>query len=1233
MGEFTWTKAQKEAIEALGDNILVSAAAGSGKTAVLVERVIRLITRQEDPCDIDSLVVMTFTKAAAAQMKSKIYQKLREELEKRPGDVYLRQQMMKVTNARICTIDSLCSQIVREHFQDIDLDPGFRMADDAQIALLRRQVLAEVIEEMYQEGSKEFLELADYYTDKNDKNLEQIVLTLYGYARSHPEPEAWLRGMVIPYRMAAAEYSDEEDLPYPQGMENWMEEFVRCVSVQMEKVRDMALAGLQISQMSFGPAPYEPVFEELLQIPGKMEGEPFDHQRQLIDECLEDWKSAPRITAAMGVDPDLKKAAMKYRDEIRKTLQDLQQRFFWEDLQIQYRQMGECLSVAQAMCSLTLRFGEELARVKKEKKLADFSDIAHGALRILISYHENGEIIRDEEGLPVYTEVADQMARGIREVIVDEYQDTNMLQEYLVMALSAQRFGRPDVFMVGDVKQSIYRFRMACPELFSGKMDRYGQGDGRLVILDSNFRSRKEILDLTNTVFEKTMLRETGGIDYRAGHALTYGGVYGPFEGPERDFLPEILMIQGSGDEGRSQEAYLIASKIEDLVAGGRYHFSDIVILTRASDNPQLEKVLYRRGIPIVKNTGKGFFDTFEIRLVLDLLKIIDNPLQDIPLAAVLHSPLCSATADDLAQIRLAGSKYDTLYDCLRKYQKHAKIGEEPERGEEVGCQEEPVCQEEPESDRDCHTEPECRDERETRDEREDVRFGWLLEKLDIWQEKAAFLGTRELLSFVLQDSGLDLIVSAMPQGADRRANLEFLKSLAQDYGEDLFSFLRYIQGLQAGGQDFGTLLASESVQAVRLMTIHHSKGLEFPVVILAAGGKLYNESDSRASILPDRSLGLGIESRDPSERILKKTILMETILEKQKRENRAEEMRLLYVAMTRAKEKLIITGSNRNLSSMIEKWDRSLLTGSSGVKPWEVMQANNYLALLGMALHPLKDRAEGFCLEYVEPEETMDIRAEELVRNALRQEQLLALAAEPADTEKLRVQLEFQYPYEKAATIDAKMTVSSIKMKSEEHEEAGDKAWPPAHQHTQHGQAGKLTGPERGTAYHDFLERYEYQGPDVEEQLRVMEEKGWLGHDACETIDPETIRTFLQSSVGVRMARAAAQGALNREQQFMIGYMVDVNSEVTLTGAKISSDVPDEELLLVQGRIDAWFIEDGSVILVDYKTDQVTEEEHYRLAYGKQLEQYAEVLRRCTAKPVKEKIIYSFELGREVLL
>ena len=1181
MGEIKWTNAQKEAIEAQGDNVLVSAAAGSGKTAVLVERVIRLITRKEDPCDIESLVVMTFTKAAAAQMKSKIYQKIREELEKRPGDAYLKQQMMKVTNARICTIDSLCSQIVREHFQEIDFDPGSRMADDARLGLLKREVLADVIEQMYQEGSETFLELADYYTDKNDKDLENIVLTLYEYARSHPEPEAWLRGMVIPYQMAAAEYSDEEDLPYPQGMENWMQEFVRCISVQMEKMRDLAIAGLRISQMNDGPAPYEPIFEELLQIPREMEGQSFDNQRHLIDECLDGWKSAPRITAAMEVDPDLKKAAMKYRDEIRKTLQDLQQRFFWDDLQVQYRQMGECLEAVQALCSLTLRFGEELSRVKKEKKLTDFSDIAHGALQILIRYNENGEIVRDEKGEPVYTSVADQMAHEIREVIVDEYQDTNMLQEYLVMALSAQRFGRPDVFMVGDVKQSIYRFRMACPELFSKKMDSYGQGEGHLVILDSNFRSRKEILDLTNTVFEKTMLRETGGINYRDGHALTYGGVYGPSEGPEKDFLPEILMIQGGGEQGRYQEAYLIASRIEELVSQGRYHFSDIVILTRASDNPQLEKVLYRRGIPIVKNTGKGFFDTFEIRLVLDLLKIIDNPLQDIPLAAVLYSPLCSATTDDLARIRLAGGRHDMLFDCLQKYQG-------------------------------------------------DARFDWLKNKLACWQEKAAFLGTRDLLNFVLHDSGLDLIVSAMPQGADRRADLEFLKSLAQDYGEDLFSFLRYIRSLQEGGQDFGTLIASESVQAVRLMTIHHSKGLEFPVVFLAAGGKLYNESDSRASILPDRSLGLGIESRDTSRKILKKTILMETILEKQKRETRAEEMRLLYVAMTRAKEKLIITGSNRYLSSFIERWDRSLLTGSASVKPWEVMGANNYLSLLGMALHPLKDRTEGFCLEYIEPEEAADIRAEELVNNALRREELLALAAEPVDTSQICEQFEYQYPYENATVVDAKMTVSSIKKKSDR---PNAEKTAVKRKSQKKDQEMLLTGAQRGSAYHDLLERYDFQGPDLKEQLRQMEEKGWLDLAVCEAIDLKTIQAFLQSSVGKRMAQAAERKTLHREQQFMLGYEVDINEEDTLTGPGIKSEIPDHELLLVQGRIDAWFVEDGSVVLVDYKTDQVTDEEYYRTEYEAQMKQYAEVLTRSTGMPVKEKMIYSFEMGREVLL
>ncbi len=1265
MGTISWTEAQLEAIEAKGNNVLVSAAAGSGKTAVLVERVIRMLTRREDPRDIDRLVVVTFTRAAAAQMKSKIEKALRKVLETEPRNAHLRQQLMKVQNARICTIDALCGEIARDHFQDIDLDPGFRMADSGQIKMMQKEVLANLLEEKYKEGSEDFLTLADYYTDKSDRQLENIVLTLFSYAQSHPEPEVWLRSITIPYQKAKTLFSDEDGLTYPEGMEDWLPVFGEVINEQLDEIRAKAEAGWRICQMDMGPAPLEPIFQGILEKLDEISRLHFDGRKKIIEEFLEQWPKAPTVSTRNGdVDEELKKLAVKYRKEIKEALEKLIKESMYKDLEGLFLEIADCLPAARAISELTLEFSEAYAREKKEKKIAEFSDIAHEALRVLIRYDENGAILRDENGNPLYTEVADQMARQIDEVIVDEYQDTNMLQDYLVRALSGERFGKPDVFMVGDVKQSIYGFRMACPELFNEKMKLYRGEAGVLVNLDRNFRSCREVLEVTNKVFSQIMIPEVGDIDYRDGHALCFGaeeaygtaetsestasaadpeqgGSAGTGDGTVRSYIPEILLMKGSGEEGKTQEAYRIAQRIEELVSGEGYHFSDIVILVRTSNNPELEKILYQRGIPVIKNTGEGFFDSFEVRLVLDLLQVVDNPLQDIPLAAVLYSPLCGASAQDLAKIRLAGGKNASLYECLCRYvEERYPCGNGEVRGESVDA-----------------------DETGTGES-----LHWLLEKLEVWQERSAYLSLNDFLAYILEDSGLNRIIAAMPQGEDRRANLEFLKTRAEAFAKGtyagLFQFLRYIKELQDNDEDFPNAVASQDAECVRIMTIHHSKGLEFKVVILALTGKTFNEMDLNSSgIIPSRSLGVGIEYRDPRRKMVNKTILMQTIRKRRKRELYAEEMRLLYVAMTRAMEKLIITGTDYHLDSAIKGWEESMMFPGQVRRSWQIMRGSSFLKLLGLALHPFSDEKDLMQLEYADEKEAEEERAVELLENRSLQEEIRKLALEDIDVSKIKEQCEYAYPYENATQILVKLTASSLE-KRDVNREADAQKEDAGISEKQKGVQNKidtkgkdivkkaklrknrsveseeeqeaLVGAERGNAYHKFLELYDYSNPDIREQLDSLLAQGRMSPEACASVDEEKIRTFLDSAIGQRMARAFRRGQLMREKQFVMGYSENVNSGETLTGPKQKSDLEDQELLLVQGVIDAWFVEeaeDRHIILVDYKTDKMTDEQYFRDTFSPQLRVYADVLERCTGLKVTEQIIYSLELGREIVL
>ena len=1213
MADRKWTSAQEEAILAQGCNILVSAAAGSGKTAVLVERVIRKITDPEAPSDIDRLLVMTFTRAAAAQMKSKIFDAIREKLKEQPDNRFLRQQLMKVQNARICTIDSLCAEIVRDHIEEIDLDPGYRLADEAQIRILQADVLQSVLEKMYQEGSEEFLELAQYYVDKSDNKLEDIILKLFSFARSHPEPEPWLKALSYPYEEAGTLYSGEIEHEYPDGMKNWMEEYAFLVGDILDNLRDMAERGLAVSEMNHGPAPYADAFRKIKLFLTHLADKPFDYRAEALERFLEEFPVLPAIRKKdIDVDPSMKDAAKELKDLIKKELEDLKDSFLYDSLEQVFGQMADCGKAAKAISSLTIRFSEELDAVKKEKKIADFSDIAHYALQVLIRYDEEGRILRDENGDPLFTETADAMAVSLDEIIVDEYQDTNYLQEYLVKALSRERFGSPDVFMVGDIKQSIYRFRMACPELFNEKLRRYVKAEenrpfdpGRLIILDTNFRSRKEVLDVTNLVFSKVMTEETGGIDYQHGHSLSYGGLFGAADQKDPDFLPEIYMITGSSDQAKYLEGYKIAVRIEELVAEGKYRFSDMAILTQRSDNPQLEEILRARGIPVIKTSRSGFFDSFEIRLILDLLKIIDNPFQDIPFAAVLYSPLCGAETQDLAKIRLAGEKTSTLFECFRAF---------------------------------CSRDP---------------KFQWFLEKLQEWRERAVFMGLSEFLSYILEDSGLYTIFAAMPEGDGRRANTDLLRTKAQEYANGsctgLFQFLRYIKELQEIDVDFGSAGGPSGEEAVRMMTMHRSKGLEFPVVFLACCGIEYNEQDLRFNVIADRELGLGIEYRDTDTRLIRKTILMQTIRQKQRMELYAEEMRLLYVAMTRAKEKLIITGTDRNLSSRIKKWEAKGQIPSGLLPPdaYQVKKIRSHLGLLGETLYRDRETTDLYRLECPD---SLDLEAERVLEVAefLEKKSLLKeLALEEAGFSEVSRQLEFVYPYRGAAYAVGKKTASQLENREHDadyrQEEKKDRENRKQRRHSvlTEEDLEALTGAERGNAYHRFLELYDY-GKDPEEQLKELQEKGKLSKAYAGSIDPARIRQFLDSSIGKRMKLAYLSGNLFRERQFVMGNLEDLNAakegEEDMPLFSSDSRIPDEELILIQGIVDAYFIEEDpergpGIILVDYKTDRIHSEEYYRETYSPQLAAYADALERSTGYQVRERIIYSLELGKEIEL
>ena len=1157
MEELHLNDAQQNAVSLSGSNILVSAAAGSGKTTVLVERVLKMII--QDQVDIDSLIIMTFTRAAAANMKEKIHGRIRKAI----GDenleesvrTHLRRQLMKIHSARICTIDSLCLEIVKEHFQYLDLDPSFRIADEAENALLMNDVLKDLLETHYADPDEEFLTFVSYYTDKSDSKIEDLILQMFRFAESHPDPERWLRKAVDAYRNAATGDMD------PTKEENaWLSFYEQLIDAKLESALRMCEEGIAVSEQVGGPEKYRDDFALAQERLEWIRDAALSEKGVCVHDVRANWKSLTR-QSTKDIDPRLQEKGKTLYGDIKKILEDLEKKFFYRTPEEMASDMGESVDVVAELADLTLEFSNRLREAKKEKNIASFGDVAHYALDVLIHFEEDGSM--------TYTETADRLAQTTKEIIVDEYQDTNRLQEALLAALSAERFGRPDVFMVGDVKQSIYAFRLACPELFLKKYNAYGNEEGGTrIIFGENYRSRQEVIDFANFIFGQIMVPDVGGIDYADGNLLLAGRKDAAAE-VLFDAKTEVIMIDGSGENAKLAEGEIVAKRIRALTADGTFHYSDIAILSRTTDQPQLERMLADYHIPVIKSAGKGFFDTLEIKLTLNLLRIIDNPYQDIPFTAVLTSPIVGLSANDLAKIRTHfGEAPFSMYESCRSYAS------------------------------------------------EDPNVASFLGQLEIWRDRSEYLGIVHFMEYILDDSGLYNIIAAMPQGEGRRANMDFLKTLAASFSKGsytgLFNFIRYIEEIRNNDLDFGQAQTpGEDLDAVQMMTIHKSKGLEFPVVILAGAGKQYNQQDNREPIVLDADLGIGIEYRNVEEKTKQKTILMETIREKKKRDLFAEELRLLYVALTRAREKLIITGSSHTLGTSRKKWDDALIDPqpASTLTSEEIMKDNSYLKLLGDCM--TQTGYDGFDWQIPPVEMVEAERADEIIHMMEKKDVLLGILTNPSEPpEDLAAMFGFRYPFEEATRTQVKKTASQLD------QEPVDRTFeeePP--EFNGYEEQAMQKGSERGTAYHKVFELLDLSNADVAGQIEQFTADGHLSEEQKAYVKVEDIKGFLTSAIGQRMKKAQENGTLRREQQFVMG--------ITENG----------ELRLIQGIIDAFFEEDGEIVLLDYKTDRRKDEAYFTSNYINQQAAYKQAIEAATGKRVKEAVLYSTELGREIPL
>ena len=1269
-----FTPEQQRVIELHNSNILVSAAAGSGKTAVLVERIIRMICDGEHPADIDRLLIVTFTNAAAAEMRERIAAGITARLEADPGNEHIQKQSALLHNAQITTIDSFSLFLIRNHFNEIGLDPDFRVADEGEIKLLQQEVLAQLLEDAYAgqfvpEAPEQFHACVEYFCPGGRESvLEQHILNLSRYAGSFPWPAEWLEERKNDYAAG-----DMEALVHSDYGQYLTERVNRTVEGCLEKLREVK----RLCELPDGPYMYGELTEAEIE------------QMERLTSCKDLEEQAAKVpTVTFGrlpskkddsVDPAKRELAKAIRNSVKDTLSDLSESYFKTPLELAVEQGKACREPLRMLLDLVLEFDRRLLAAKQERHLIDFSDMEHYALQILLKR----EKVEESDGTGtdrtetkyriVPSDVAMEYRQYFQEILIDEYQDSNLVQEYLLSAISGEEEGRYNRFMVGDVKQSIYKFRLARPELFLEKYDTYQEtGDLCRIDLAKNFRSRVQVVDAVNGVFSRIMSRKIGGIAYDDKAALYPGATYPAAEDPA--YGSEALLIrkpekgereesgigeqhtEGAGvlvdyDNVRQLEALAIAARIKQLKGSLQVmekstgelrpvRYSDMVILLRTTSgwDEEFKKILAQQGIPVYITSKTGYFGALEVQELLQFLRVLDNPRQDIPLFGVMQSVFGGFTQEEIAQIRSGGEGHSrkrmTLYEALKEV---AQSGRTVEEGEEISAGES------------AGEEAELSQKADT-----------FLQRIGHYRDLTPFTSIRDLLQRILDDYDYLNYVTALPAGSKRRANVEMLLTKASAFEKTsyfgLFHFIRYMEQLEKYDVDYGEAdTLDENADVVRIMSIHKSKGLEFPVVFVSGLSKRFNMQDANQSLIVDMDLGVAVDYVDSVRRIKNKTLRRAVLSAKMKEDNLAEELRVLYVALTRAREKLILTAV---LDKADEKWELAQMTGQERLTYLDFCEAGSYMDFLlpilpqtGIAVKTL--RTEDLAVEELREQLRMGDRREQLRLIACGE---TTLTGDPEENERklmyLRERFAYQYPHPGLQKLYTKTTVSELKIAAmAEKDEAAFHTFEekevvpyiPGFRREQE----KVSGAVRGNAFHRTMELLDFMYVFVEsglfekcpgdyETYRKRLDAERLKNRLEEFLQRETISlrlteeyakavslpkilNFLEQELAYRMWRAQEQGLLYREQPFVLG----------IDAKRLDPDLPEGEKVLIQGIIDVFFIEDGEIVLLDYKTDVIDSLEALWNRYNVQIQYYEEALTKLMQMPVKERILYSFYLEK----
>ena len=1233
-----WTKEQEKVINLRNRSLLVSAAAGSGKTAVLVQRIISMVTDKAEPLDIDRLLVVTFTNAAAAEMRERVGAAIENALEQEPYNQHLQRQLTLVHNAQITTIDSFCIRILRDHFHKIDLEPGFRIADEGELKLLREDVCEAVLEEFYQKADPEFFRFADSYSGaKNDLQIKEMILKLYNYAESYPWPKEWLETCVQQYE-AANEAELEE--------KSWIRDFLSYLDVRIEDLITAQKKLLELTQEPDGPYMYEAsIADDLRQLENLRKCEHFSQWQEAVSSI--NFKNIGRSGKYEG-SVAKKNAVMSGRKRMKDQIDKWKKTIFATPLEVQLERLTQTSKMVRVLVTLTQAFSDRFYEEKQKKNMLDFSDVEHNALRVLVN-PETKEL----------TETALEYQQQYREVMIDEYQDSNYVQETLLTAVSGVKNGNENLFMVGDVKQSIYRFRLARPELFMDKYHRFSteESSRQRIDLHRNFRSRREVVEAVNDIFYPLMEKDLGNVAYDAEAALYAGAEYPDYENADC-CKPEFLLVpsQESGMERREQEAAAVAGRIRELVETQEIPgitYKDIVLLLRSMSGwaETYQKVFEQEGIPLIVASKTGYFSATEVQTVLSLLRALDNPYQDIPMAAVMKSYFGKFTSEELAQIR-AESPGMPFYQCVEQFTSSEEQQKEEQIADTNVVEAEKQQKEEPISDTDAveaEILPQEKENKNVSDQRSHLaeKIIAFQEMLQNFRQRIPYTPIHRLLQEILDETGYRNYVAALPAGEQRRANLDMLMEKAVAYEQTsyhgLFHFIRYIDRLMKYDVDYGEAeIVSEQENAVRLMSIHKSKGLEFPVVFVCGMGKQFNEQDLNSNMIFHPEFGIGLKWFDCEKRTKANTLIHQIFAMEAKKENLGEELRVLYVALTRAKEKLILAGTCKlpeegQYSGFSREEKVSFSTRYDAKSYWDWV-----MPVLGM---------ENPDYRYVIWDEARMQQEEQrkLQDTALEHRTLLVALQNVSEIEltQLKETFSWEYAWKEEGTHKQKVSVSELKHRAmEERSESAEQtlntaqplfpdeiATPYVPRFVQ--EAKENAGALYGTMVHRFLECLDFAGlPDfaeekqglyfVKQQIDALCALGRMQEADAKRLNWKQLLGFLQSDTAKRMRVAAEQGTLEREKPFVMSVPANLVWEESR---------PEEEVL-IQGIIDVFWEEADGIVLLDYKTDHVDNAQELVHRYKKQLELYADALSRFSGeKPVKEILIYSFALAETIRL